>query len=171
MSIAFTCTCGKPFNVADQLAGRTLKCPACHKPVAVPDPAATDFETVEDEPVTVDCEVVAEGGSPGSDPTRPKKRKKKKGPKSDRATPDPELEPEEYQRWLRETSRRQTALFRGSAFLGLGLIIVGGAVYIWVRHRQDMNPLHILLIGLVGVLAVGKGAFGLLTGQFVGEDD
>ncbi len=40
MPIAVSCPCGKSANVGDSMAGRTLKCPQCGKPVKVPQPAA-----------------------------------------------------------------------------------------------------------------------------------
>ena len=49
MPIPVTCgACGKAFNVADDLAGRRVKCPACQQIVAVPGGAAA--ADVEDEP-------------------------------------------------------------------------------------------------------------------------
>jgi hypothetical protein len=41
MSITVSCACGKQSRIAEKYAGRRIKCPACKKPIAVPD---------EDEP-------------------------------------------------------------------------------------------------------------------------
>lgn len=53
MPIKVSCACGRTLSVKDELAGRTLKCPTCQKPLRVPKPkyekesAEEDFE---DEP-------------------------------------------------------------------------------------------------------------------------
>ncbi len=36
MAIAAGCTCGKKIKVKDQLAGKTVRCPACQKPLRIP---------------------------------------------------------------------------------------------------------------------------------------
>jgi len=49
MPITLTCTCGKMLRIADEHAGKRIKCPACSAVIASkpPEPA---FEVVEDEP-------------------------------------------------------------------------------------------------------------------------
>jgi hypothetical protein len=42
MPIKVACACGKKLSVKDEHAGKTLKCPACQKPLRVPKPAAAD---------------------------------------------------------------------------------------------------------------------------------
>ena len=42
MPIAISCPCGKSAKVGDSMAGRTLKCPQCGKPVKVPQPVSDD---------------------------------------------------------------------------------------------------------------------------------
>jgi len=34
--IKFTCTCGEPLRVKDELAGRRVRCPACRQAIEVP---------------------------------------------------------------------------------------------------------------------------------------
>ncbi len=36
MAIAITCTCGKSFQAKVELAGKTVKCPSCGQPLAIP---------------------------------------------------------------------------------------------------------------------------------------
>lgn len=38
--IRFKCGCGKQLSVDEQFAGKTAKCPACNRPVQIPDPEA-----------------------------------------------------------------------------------------------------------------------------------
>jgi hypothetical protein len=40
MPIKVTCQCGKSFAAKDELAGKAVKCPACQKPLRIPEPAA-----------------------------------------------------------------------------------------------------------------------------------
>lgn len=40
MPIKVTCPCGAAFAAPDQYAGRTVKCPKCSNPLAIPNPAA-----------------------------------------------------------------------------------------------------------------------------------
>ena len=47
MPIIWNCSCGKSLRVADHLAGRRVKCPACDGAVTVPQ-ADTGFEVIED---------------------------------------------------------------------------------------------------------------------------
>ena len=49
MPITFNCPCGKALRVADENAGKRVKCPACQAVGSVP-AAAPQFEVVEDEP-------------------------------------------------------------------------------------------------------------------------
>ena len=51
MPIAFSCPCGKQFQVADDFAGKRTKCTGCGGPLTVPNPPPA--EPAEDE-----CEVV-----------------------------------------------------------------------------------------------------------------
>ena len=41
MPIKVQCACGKAFAAKDELAGKTVKCPGCQKPLKIPGPAAT----------------------------------------------------------------------------------------------------------------------------------
>src|SRR5882724_6751267 len=36
MPIKVQCTCGKAFAAKDELAGKTVKCPSCQKPLKIP---------------------------------------------------------------------------------------------------------------------------------------
>src|SRR5262245_39844775 len=40
MAIAVACSCGQKFNARDDLAGKTVKCPKCQKPLKIPVPGA-----------------------------------------------------------------------------------------------------------------------------------
>src|SRR5262245_42215320 len=41
MPIKVQCECGKAFAAKDELAGKTVKCPGCQKPLKIPGGAAT----------------------------------------------------------------------------------------------------------------------------------
>ena len=40
MAIEIVCACGKTYRVKDEYAGKTLKCPACHAQISVPETGA-----------------------------------------------------------------------------------------------------------------------------------
>ena len=75
----------------------------------------------------------------------------------------------EFDEWVQKNYWRKR-VFRGSAFITLGLIIIGGATYLLVRHAEDVKPYQSILLLLIGVGAVGKGLLGLFFGQFF-EDE
>lgn len=50
MPITFACACGKTLKVADEHAGKRVKCPACQAVASVPAAAGGDFEIIDDEP-------------------------------------------------------------------------------------------------------------------------
>ena len=51
MPISFECPhCGRPTRVADDLAGRRIRCPGCKEPVSVPNEEIIDVEDVQIAP-------------------------------------------------------------------------------------------------------------------------
>lgn len=52
MSIKISCACGKTFSVKDELVGRRVKCPACHRTFSVTAPVVQDesLDAARDEP-------------------------------------------------------------------------------------------------------------------------
>ena len=69
MPITFSCTCCKSFTVADALAGKRTRCPACKSPLTVPVPddepeLVEDLEVVEDDVEVVEDFEVVEDDSP-----------------------------------------------------------------------------------------------------------
>ena len=49
MTIEFGCTCGKKFQVKDELAGKQTKCPTCGHKLVIPDPAESEGLELADE--------------------------------------------------------------------------------------------------------------------------
>lgn len=49
--MTINCTCGKRFTVTEKHAGKTLTCPECGDPVAVPDSHASRSLSIEPRPV------------------------------------------------------------------------------------------------------------------------
>jgi hypothetical protein len=153
--------------VNDGLAGKRVKCPGCGGVLAVPE-APAELEPVL-EPLD-DDEPDPAGGSAEPGPRAPaKKKKKKKGKKRAKAKSREEVD-EEFDRWVHRSYWRKR-IIRGSAFVGLGLIVIGGATYLLVLHPQDVQPWHSVLLLLVGIAGVIKGLIGLFFGRFFGEDE
>jgi hypothetical protein len=208
MPITLSCPCGKPLRVADQYAGKKVKCPICGAIQTAGEPAASspiaqaaapkqpestdDFEILEEtapapmelppEPVHAPAPAakprlkasIAEEPSPRpAAPAKPKKKKRKKS-----AAPQ-EGDDDWYER-MRDNEAKMRRILRGSAFLVLGLIILAGVSILWFGYREDVKWLQesggravvgLLLLTVIGLAAVAKGAIGLAFGQFLGEDD
>jgi hypothetical protein len=173
MPITLPCPCGKTLQVKDDLSGKRIKCPGCGGILAVPE-VLPELEPL-DEPSEVlpelepldDPPPARRGTAAEPGPVAPPRKKKRK--KRPRAKTREELD-EEYTQWVQRSYWRKR-VFRGSAFIGLGVIIVLGACYLLVLHPQDVKPLHSVLLLLVGVAGIFKGLFGLFFGQFFGEDE
>jgi hypothetical protein len=201
MPLTLNCTCGKTLRPKDEAAGKRVKCPACGAVVAVPkSDEFDDFEVVEDEPAAttptpnppakkavVKADVVEEPVSkptaaPAAAPTAPepenpfaklntKKKKKKKKKKAEAEGDDDSVEK------VLEAQARLARTVRGVSYLVVGILIVIGVAYIYFAHWEDVlstggkSVLGVICMGVLGVVAIGKGLIGLALGQFLGDDD
>jgi hypothetical protein len=164
MPITISCTCGNTLEVQNTLAGQRLSCPVCGGAVTASAADVVDADMpIIDEPEEVRKDLA---------PTKPKKTKKKK--KND-SIPLTKLE-KRKQEEDREEARKAIAqrIARGFAYLIMGLIITAGAVYGIIVYggtlleRLDYGAL-VLAILVIGLAATGKGLWGLVFGQFVGD--
>ncbi len=76
MPITFNCPCGKSLRVADEHAGKRIKCPACQTVGTAPK-AEPAFEVVEDEPEKKPAPAPAKpklAPKPAAKPTKPAPR-------------------------------------------------------------------------------------------------
>lgn len=166
MSITFHCACGKALSVPDEHAGKRKRCPACRTEVTVPAAdGGDDFEVLADEP-----EPTPAAAAKPADP--PKKAKKKRKKKSE----DVEETAQERLERVRAAEARVLAKIRAIAFIVFGAAIVIGVVIMFTVYRDAMKELGprtsfgAILIGVMGVAAIGKGLIGLVFGQFLGEE-
>jgi hypothetical protein len=121
MPIAVSCTCGKHFNVKDDLAGKKIKCPGCQAVVQVPDagaptvgvqePQPVKAEVIEDEPVA--AKIVPKAATVVEDDfdDEPRRGGKKKKKKSDK-----------------QGSKTLLFVLLGGGVLLLGLCCIGGGI-------------------------------------------
>jgi hypothetical protein len=167
MPITLPCTCGKNLQVKEDLAGKRIKCPGCGGVLAVP-AAAAEPEPIDLEPLDDDAPDPA-GAAAEAGPRAPVKKKKKKKKKQSRAKTREEVD-EEFDQWVQRSYWRKR-MFRGGAFITLGLIIVMGALYLLIFAAQDVKPYQSVLLLLIGIGGIVKGLFGLFFGQFFGEDE
>ncbi len=204
MPLTLTCSCGKSLQVADQYAGRRVKCPGCGATQTAEQPAPRraaadppgadshaefdDFEVVEESGATAApttsqaaastrprVKAVAseepEPPAPPQDAPPAKSKKKKKKKKANNA------EEGDWYEQMREREARVKRAVRGTAFIVLGALIVIGVAIAFLGYREELKELGgrtmagLLVLGGVGVAAVGKGVIGLVFGQFLGEDD
>ena len=179
MSISFHCDCGKAFRVPDNYAGRRTKCPTCQAALTVPTPAAADgaddFEVLDDEPEPASAPqppartAAARPQAPAPEP--PKKKKKKRKKQEDR-----EETAEERLERVRAAEAKAARIFRGIAFIVLGAAILVGVVIMFTVYGTAMKDLGAkanigaILLGVIGVAAIGKGLIGMFFGQFFGEE-
>jgi hypothetical protein len=172
MAISLSCTCGKTLQVKDELAGRRIKCPACAIVLSVPAPEPEILEDLEDAEVHVPPKKKKRAEAEDDADDRPKKKKKKKkNGKMEGITPltKKEKREQEFER-EREKAEKIKRFASGSAYLGLGLIIVIGTVYAIFTYGMALweSPMYglIILVSLViGLGAVGKGILALAFGQ------
>src|SRR5688500_12627530 len=128
MSITFACGCGKSFTVADELAGKRVKCQACAAVLTVPDAAAAPAKRVAKAKVSVVEDDV---------PTKKLKKKKKKK--------DTGIDREE---WDAEEEARQVKAFyaRRMVYIIAGAVtIVASGVCLLLFAREQAVGLYVLL--------------------------
>jgi hypothetical protein len=177
MPITLSCACGKSLRVPDKHAGKRVKCPACGAIVAAEPEVFDDFEVVEETagptaaPARPRVKAVAEE-EPAAPPPPPKAKKKKKKKK----TSDAE-EGDDWYEQMRANEAWTKRVTRGSAFIVLGLLIVAGVAIAFFRYSEELKEVGgktvvgMIVFGVVGLAAIGKGVIGLVFGQFLGEDD
>jgi hypothetical protein len=155
MPITLNCSCGKILRIADEHAGKRVKCPACQgilssasaAPVAAPPPARSPspkpappaFEVVEDEPPPVvrgPSATRARADDDDDDGHGPRKAERTAdAPRSKpafrkRAEDDDDDEPRPRKKKRRRVSRRAGALGGPDAWRRLGFIAGGALVLV-----------------------------------------
>ena len=198
MPITFSCGCGRSLKVADELAGKRVRCPACNKAAEVPPADDGGFEVVDDEPpkpvrATVAKAVPAKAKPPEEDfelvdddeeDVKPKKKKrrddderpaKRTSQKSKRYDDDDDEEEDDRPR--KKKRKSQPAEASGGMrllyiFGGIALVIAGVAVayFSWQSEgRRVGRGIGLgVVLAIVGTIGVYRGATGEID---VGEDD
>ena len=188
MPITDTCPSGKSFTVGDEFAGRTGKCMGCGAALVVPAADTGDVELLEDEPepvlvvdekpapkkaaVTVEDDAPKPSGVVGAPKAAKKRKKKKKKAGSSLSAEDEVAQVIAYEARVKRT-------VTASAYIVLGLVILGGAWFMWSRQKDAVDEMGgqgrigLILLLVLGVAAVGKGLFGLFFGHFLelGDED
>jgi hypothetical protein len=163
----------------------TVRC-ACGASLVVPaaEPEG-DVELLDDEPEVVVGVVKPAGTAPEKaavaakpaaavvgqpQPTAPKKRKKKKK--------RPPGEPVDEVERVKAVEARVQRTVTATLYIVLGVVIVGGAAYMWFAQRENVleaagaqGPIGLVVLAVFGLAAVGKGIFGLVFGRFLESDD
>lgn len=137
MAITFACGCGKSFSVADELAGKRVKCTACAAVLVVP--AAPAKPAAKPRAV-----VVVEDDEPG--PGGPKKKRKKKRKKPAGIDPE-EWDKEEEARAVRSFYvKRMVYIIAGS------VTILASAVCFLLFLKEKAIILYVILACAAGLL-------------------
>ncbi|MBA4065825.1 MAG: hypothetical protein C0501_19320 [Isosphaera sp.] len=151
MPITLNCGCGRTLRVRAEHAGRRLKCPGCGARHRAPKPGSLDeLEVVEDEPATpgtAPLKVATAVDLPPVPAQKPKKRKKAADGPPDR--------------------RRAARVVRGAAVGAAGLVILAFVAAAFVFYAPELREAGgeavggMVLLGVLGLLAVGSGALRL----------
>lgn len=72
MPIPVTCSCGQSFAAGDQLAGKTVECPRCKKPLTIPAAAGPTSMTGQGGVVAGVPSIFDQAGIKAADPNQPK---------------------------------------------------------------------------------------------------
>jgi hypothetical protein len=189
MPIQLACACGRQFKVADEHAGRRVKCPACGVIHAIPTPEEDPgFEVVEDEPPEAVGAVPA--GAPDSAPggTKGKRKRSRRRPPAGEDGPLARM----YMEQAREEQRRDEARARaagnwgrdegghGWTMFGVHITagVVGGAgmfligllamaVIAFFKDDEVIRP----KVFIAAIVCTAVGAITLLKSLFFGEED
>ena len=180
MPITLNCTCGKTLRIADEHAGKRIKCPACNGILssAVPQPAMPAFEVVEDEPKQLtqarpvakpravddddDTGYGVRKAERSADTPKPKPAFRKRSDDDDGDEPRPRkkkrprLSRRSGERGGAEAGRR-IGYIVGGAF---GLV-VGVALAVWGNDGEGRGATRLMIFG--GIVAIG-GLIGLVQG-------
>lgn len=126
MPIPIVCSgCSTKLNAPDTAAGRKVKCPKCHTPIAVPAPDA-GFEVVEDEPQPA---AKAPRKPVAADDDRPRK-----GRRRDVEDDEDDAPPRKKGKKAQKAAGVSPALLYGG--IAAAVLVVGFAVY-WFALRGD----------------------------------
>jgi DNA-directed RNA polymerase subunit RPC12/RpoP len=193
MAIPFACPCGRALKVADDYAGKRVRCPACGAAVLVPaqEPAGADFELVEDDPpgAVTPARPPARPGPPdaGGDPKRKTKGTRRKAKRRSAGGPLSRM----YDAQAREQLRRDDARARAAGtwnrdeeggwtlfgvhvtagvLSGAGMLFTGLLATLVIALFRDQWMLHPrVYIASVGCTTLG--GIVLIKGLFFGEED
>jgi len=185
MPITLNCACGKVLRIADEHAGKRVKCPACGGILAStpPAPAVPAFEVVEDEPSQAararpvarpradddEDDDVRAGYAVGKaertpEPERPKPSFRKRGDADD----DDDDEPRPRKKKRSRMSRRSGALAGAETGRRIGFIlggafglVLGIGLVIWGNNDEGRGATRLMILG--GIFAVG-GLISLVQG-------
>jgi hypothetical protein len=184
MPFTLNCTCGKTLRIADEHAGKRIKCPACNGILssAAPQPAMPAFEVVEDEPrqltqarPVAKPRAVDDDDDDGygvrkaersADPPKAKPTFRKRGDDDDDDEPRP------------RKKKRKARKSRNTGFLGgkdagrrIGYILGGGfalvlgvALAVWGNDGEGRGSTRLLIFGVLvaigGLISVVQGVTG-----------
>ena len=198
MPITFSCGCGRSLKVADELAGKRVRCPACNKAAEVPPADDGGFEVVDDEPLkpvraTVAKAVPAKAKRPEDDfelvdddeeEVKPKKKKRRDDDEDERPAKRTSQKSKRYDddddedddRPRKKKRKSQPAEASGGKrllyiFGGIAIILAGVAVAYFSSQSEGRRVGR--GIGLGVVLAIG-GCIGIYrgaTGEIGGDEE
>lgn len=180
MPITLNCPCGKTLRVADEHAGKRVKCPVCNAVIAPPAPEP-QFEVVEEAPPLAvaaakpkvkprDVDEEDEDGSYNMETAAKKPEPPKKQPQfRKRANADDEEEDDHSlpRRRQSEADAGATAGKRIAYIVGGGFgLVAGSALAIWAYGGTGRGSTKLMVIGvcvaIVGLVSLFQGITGTI---------
>jgi hypothetical protein len=188
MPITLNCSCGKILRVADEHAGKRVKCPACNNVIASkpPTPPPPAFEVVEDEPkpLTSARPVARPSDNDDDDRAGYGLKRAERTPEAPERKPnfrkrgdDDDDDEDDHPGPRRRSARRAGALAGAEAGRRIAYIIGGAAglvigvgLALWGNSGEGRGATKLMIFGgvlaVVGLISLVQG----ITGNLPDED-
>jgi hypothetical protein len=168
MPIAFQCSCGQSCSVADEQAGKRVRCPACNAiqtvplPQAPPPPDAPPQSDLEEIPVVRPVQNVREGKgewAPMSFEDAPDERRSRRR-RDDDDYDDRDRRYSSKSRSIKRESKAGSNASAGRTIVGGFIAIVVAIVWFVVGLAFDRIFFYPPILLILGIIAVVKGMLG-----------
>lgn len=176
MPITLNCSCGKTLRVADEHAGKRVKCPACNAVIA-PAPPEPAFEVVEDAPRQLAAiKTVAkprndedddDGNSYGmtksektSEPPKKTPNFRKRADSDDDDHPSPRPKKRRSARQAGAQAGADAGKRIGYMVGGAALLLIGGVVAYFAWENGTRGLIFGIILAISGLVTLGQGITG-----------
>src|SRR5437773_6599523 len=166
MPIDVTCACGRALNLRDELAGMSIRCPACAATLRVPILAAEIVEAIAAGPPPLprpNNSDVAAGSPPVPRPTEPDAEQTDPAPMTRR---ERRRRRKRSRHWGEHAGEKQAPLFAFDDLLSPNAGILGGLFCIVMGIVAMLTCLSVGVLWFLPVLMIIVGVIALLRGLY-----